>query len=151
VLASSARLSRSTSRVFLCDTFAGVVKASARDSLYAGGEHADTSRATVERLVQSLDLDNVSILQGVFPEETGGALAGTAIRLCHIDVDVYDSAKDVLHWVWKRLVVGGIVVFDDYGFQACDGVTRLVDEESLAPDRVVVHNLNGHAVMVKTR
>jgi O-methyltransferase len=151
LLAKAALTSRSTSRVYLCDTFAGVVKASSHDSTYRGGEHADTSRGVVEALVRAMGLDNVQILEGVFPEQSAHAVADVSLRLCHIDVDVYESARDVLNWAWKRLVVGGVVVFDDYGFQTCNGITRLVEEEALTPDRLVVHNLNGHAVMVRTR
>jgi O-methyltransferase len=150
LIAKSAILSGSGSRVFLCDTFTGVVKASARDSTYRGGEWADTSRTAVERLMRSMELDNVRILEGVLPEESAGGLSDATVRLCHIDVDVYESARGVLHWVWDRLVRGAVVVFDDYGFPKCDGVRRLVEEEMGASDRLVVHNLNGHAVMVRT-
>jgi len=64
-------------------------------------------------------------------------------------VDVYQSAKDVFDWAWPRLARGGIVVFDDYGFRSCEGATRLVEEQRGHPDRVTLHNLNGHAVVVK--
>jgi O-methyltransferase len=63
---------------------------------------------------------------------------------------VYQSAKDVLEWVWPKLSKGGIVVFDDYGFKGCDGVARLVNEEKLKKDRICIYNLNGHAVFIKT-
>jgi O-methyltransferase len=62
---------------------------------------------------------------------------------------VYRSAKDVFDWVWPRLEPGGMVVFDDYGFPACPGVTKFVDEQRLLGDRTVIHNLNGHGLVVK--
>ena len=49
-----------------------------------------------------------------------------------------------------RLVLGGIVVYDDYGFQGCEGITRFVEEQRGLPDRLLLHNLNGHAIIVKT-
>ena len=49
-----------------------------------------------------------------------------------------------------RLVTGGLIVLDDYGFKGCEGVTRFVNEQRLKPDRLVLHNLNGHAVAIKT-
>jgi O-methyltransferase len=135
--------------VHLCDTFKGVVKSGAQDVVYVGGEHADTDRETVSELVRSLHLDHVHILQGTFPDDTGHRIASHEFRFCHIDVDVYDSAKDILKWLWPRLVPGGVVVYDDYGFHSCVGITRLVNEERLKPDRLVVHNLNGHAIVIK--
>ncbi len=69
-------------------------------------------------------LSNVELLQGVFPDDTGERIADRTFRLCHVDVDVYQSAKDVFDWVWPRLSPGGVAVFDDYGFPACPGVTQ---------------------------
>jgi O-methyltransferase len=135
--------------VYLCDTWAGVVKTGAVDTYYHDGKHDDASPDVVERLAAQLGLRNVELLQGVFPEETGDRIADRTFRLCHCDVDVYQSASDVLEWVWPRLSRGGAVVFDDYGFPACPGVTKLVDEQRLREDRLVLHNLNGHGILVK--
>jgi O-methyltransferase len=143
------KLLGSPATVHLCDTFQGVVKAGTTDSHYSGGEHADTSQKIVEALAASLDLHNIKILAGVFPEETGHQVENLQFRLCHIDVDVYESGREILHWVWPRLVRGGIVVFDDYGFLSTGGITRLVNEERAKPDRLMLHNLNGHAVLIK--
>jgi O-methyltransferase len=135
--------------VFLCDTFTGVAKAGRRDSAYVGGEHADTSAAMVLDLVRRMGLTNVEILQGIFPDATAHRIADRRFRFCHIDVDVYESASQSFDWVWPRLVRGGIVVFDDYGFYSCGGVTRLVDRMIGQPDRLVVYNVNGHALVIK--
>jgi O-methyltransferase len=134
---------------YLCDTFQGVVKTGAQDRQYTGGEHADTSQDLVAALANKLGLSNIKILTGTFPEETGHVVAGLTFRMCHIDVDVYESGREILNWVWPRLVSGGIVVFDDYGFLSTGGITRLVNEERDKPDRVMIHNLNRHAVFVK--
>src|SRR5260221_6183953 len=131
--------------VYLCDTFTGVVKRSDLDSAYRGGEHADTTRETVEEVIGKLGLDNLKILVGMFPEETSMLVTDEKFRFCHIDVDVYQSAKDVVQWLWPKLVLGGIIVFDDYGFQTCSGITRFVNEERSKRDRSIIHNLNGHA------
>jgi O-methyltransferase len=138
------------STVYLADTFRGVVKAGPKDDYYTGGEHADASREMVESLLQGLHLDNWRLLEGVFPDETAGDVSDDMIRFCHIDVDVYQSAKDTLEWVWPRIPVGGIVVYDDYGFYGCEGVTALGNEDRARTDRVMIHNLNGHGVLVKT-
>jgi O-methyltransferase len=135
--------------VFLCDTFKGVVKAGKHDSIYKGGEHQDTSATEVDHLLCRLNIQNYRILDGVFPEDTGTNIENLRFRFCHIDVDVYNSAKDVAEWIWPRLVNGGIVVFDDYGFQSCNGVTTFVNEMRLWPHCLIVHNLNGHAIAIK--
>ena len=59
------------SKVYLCDTFYGVVKSGKHDNDYSGGEHADASRSQVEKLLKKLSLNNTTILEGIFPDETG--------------------------------------------------------------------------------
>lgn len=151
LIAKSAHRAGSKDPVYLCDTFEGIVKAGPDDTVYKGGEHADTAPHIVEDLVRYLGLDNVRILKGIFPDETGHLIApGERFRLCHIDVDVYSSARDVMAWVWDRLVPGGLVVYDDYGFSICEGITRHVNEQVRETDRIVLHNLNGHGIVIKT-
>lgn len=151
LIAQKAKISGIPDPVYLCDTFSGVVKAGSEDvTLYKGGEHADTSKELVERLAHdALGLDNVIVMKGIFPEEIGHLIPSKQFRFCHIDVDTYQSAKDSVEWIWGKLVIGGMIVFDDYGFKYCEGVTKYVEESRGLPDRLLFHNLNGHAVMIK--
>jgi len=150
VIAKSAARAGIAAPVYLCDTFTGVVKAGENDSAYRGGEHADATREHVAALIEGrLGLDNVRILEGVFPDETARFIEDNEFRFCHVDVDVYQSAKDIVTWLWDRLVAGGMVVYDDYGFRTTPGVTRFVNEQRALTDRLVIHNLNGHAVVIK--
>ena len=91
------------------------------------------------------------VLVGMFPDETGHRVADATLRLVHIDVDVYDSARDTLEWAWPRLSVGGVVIWDDYGSFQCEGVATL-GRELFASDLEagrLVHNINGHLLLFK--
>lgn len=136
-------------RVFLCDTFAGVVKAGGRDDAYRGGEHADSDERLVEDLARRLGLSNVNILKGMFPEDTGERVSGRKFKFAHIDVDVYQGAKDAFEWLVPRLLAGSIVVFDDYGSSQTNGVRLFIDELHGSEDFAVVRNVNGQAVAVR--
>jgi O-methyltransferase len=135
-------------KVFLADTFTGVVKAGPKDTKYLGGEHADTSEEIVRDLAAQLSLQNITLLKGIFPEETSREIPGR-IALLHCDVDVYRSAQDVVDWAVPRLPSAGVVIFDDYGFRGCEGITSWVNELRLRSDFFFIHNLNGHGVLVK--
>jgi len=150
LMAMTAKRVGSNATVFLCDTYEGVVKSGENDPGWKNGEFRNTSVEIVKELATRCGVDNVKVLKGIFPEDTGGPLTDRRFSLCHIDVDVYLSAKDVYEWVWPRLSVGGVVVFDDYGFRGTPGVSRLVDALATLPDRVVLYNLAGHAVMIRT-
>lgn len=137
-------------KLYLADTFTGVVKSSEADKSYTDGEHSDTSIDIVTGLLSNWGTNGYTILKGIFPEETSNLVAqDSKFCLCHIDVDVYLSAKDCFNWVWDKLEVGGVVVFDDYGFLTCDGITKFVEEQRNYKDRIVIHNLNGHGIIVK--
>ena len=151
LIARAAERNFPTRRVYLADTFAGTVKGGSEDTYYRmrDGLHSDTTSAIVEELLTQNSLNNCEILTGVFPEDTAHLVQDDTFSFAHIDVDTYRSALDVFDWVFPRLVIGGIVIFDDYGFLGCEGVTKLVNDMKTSVDRVCIHNLNGHAVVVK--
>lgn len=148
ILAEAVRHFALTGDIYLADTFSGVVGAGEHDDDYVGGEHADTSEQIVRQLLDKHGHTGVRILKGRFPQDTGHGFEG-AIRLLHLDVDVYQSAADALEWAFDRIVPGGIVVFDDYGFSTCSGITRLCEELERDPRFFFLHNWNGHCVLLK--
>ncbi len=135
--------------VYLADTFAGVVNVGPNDTKYRGGEHADTSEQVVRKLLSSTGAGNAQLLKGIFPAQTAASIVGP-VALLHVDVDVYQSARETVEWALPRLLPGSTIVFDDYGFYGCEGITRYVHElrERLG-GFAFFHNLNGHAVLVK--
>lgn len=137
-------------RVFLADTFTGVVKAGVNDTLYKGGEHSDTSISLVSELISKLSLSNIKILEGIFPDQTK-SLVDEKISMLHCDVDTYSSTKDIVEWCLPHMPIGATLVFDDYGFFGCEGVTVFCNQLKLRNDLLFMHNLNGHAVFVKIK
>ncbi len=143
----------SNSKFFIADTFKGVVKAgSSKDTRYKGGEHSDASLENLRELYSKLKFPIPEILIGVFPDDHH-ELDIKKLSLVHSDVDAYDSTSGVIKWCLPRMVKGGIIIFDDYGFLGTEGVTRFVNE--LISDMLIkkeflfIHNLNGHAILIK--
>lgn len=134
-------------KVYLADTFSGVVKATDEDKVYRGGEHSDTSEMIVDEILKAVGAKNFKILKGIFPDDFP-QLHIDKLKLCHIDVDTYVSAQEVFEYVWPLLEVGGMVIFDDYGFLTCEGVTKYVNSLEL-PNGRKIHNLNGHGIIIK--
>lgn len=150
LIAKKCKLLGIKNKIYAADTFQGLVKASNKDGTYQGGEHADTSEKVVRKLANEMNLENLVLLKGIFPDETGNSIKNLKFKFCHIDVDIYNSAKDVFEWIWKKTVNGGVIIFDDYGGLLTDGVSKFVDELSLSNKGILIHNLNGHAVIIKT-
>lgn len=135
--------------VHLFDTFSGVVKHDAEfDTLYSGGEHADTDEDIVRSLFAKANVE-CRIHRGIFPDDTLQGLPAS-ICLAHIDVDTYRSVKESFAQIWPRVQPGGMVVFDDFAVFGCEGANQAVNEIVAAhDDGLFIHNLNGHALLVK--
>jgi O-methyltransferase len=149
IMARALALTKPHEKIYLCDTFRGVVKAGDYDSTYRGGEHADSDASKVREFLLSMSLRNAVVLEGMFPDDTAEKIPFGPVSLCHIDVDVYQSAKETVEWADPRLPVGGVLAFDDYGFPTCIGVTRLVNELKATHRWTAIYNLNGHAILIK--
>lgn len=72
-------------------------------------------------------------------------------QLCfaHIDVDLYAPTRDAIAFFYPRIVPGGIIVCDDYGFATCPGATRAVDDFVANQPEEVVHSPTAQAIIVK--
>jgi O-methyltransferase len=72
-----------------------------------------------------LSLDNVRIVKGWF-DTTLTSAAVDRIAVLHIDADWYDSVKYVLETFYEKVVPGGFVVLDDFGYW--DGCNRALED-----------------------
>jgi O-methyltransferase len=152
IMATKLKSLGSKKTIYACDTFAGVVKSNpAYDNYYKDGEHKDTSLAFVDNLLKTkFGLDNVTLLQGIFPDDTQHLVSDKKFCFCHIDVDTYDSAVAVINWLWPRLSIGGAIVCSDFGFPMTQGITRAVNENIPLHGKTVIQNINGNGIIIKT-
>jgi O-methyltransferase len=116
---------RSSKKLYLFDTFAGMPETNAEKDWHKKGDFSDTSLEEVLRFIGHPE--RCIARQGVIPETFTG-LESAAIAFAHIDVDIYQAILDCLQFIWPRLSLGGFMVFDDYGFPTCPGARAAVDE-----------------------
>ncbi len=109
----------------LFDTFEGMPETDARRDLHHKGDFADTSLESVQRIVGSAP--SIHYYKGFFPA-TAGPIRPHRFSFVHIDVDIYQSVLDSCEFFYTRMTPGGIMLFDDYGFESCPGAKQAVDE-----------------------
>ena len=113
------------SMLHLFDTFSGMPETNLEKDIHRKGDFMDTSLPGVKECVG--DGPFVVYHQGLIPETFKGQ-EDSKIAFAHVDVDIYQSVKNCCEFIMPRLVQGGIVVFDDYGFPSCPGAREAVDE-----------------------
>lgn len=112
-------------KLFLFDTFTGIPFTDKNDNFHKVGHFKETDIDFVKEFVGHKD--RVEIVEGIFPE-SGVVLNNKQISIAHIDVDVYQSYKETLEFIYDKMSIGGLVVLDDYNVKTCEGATIAVDE-----------------------
>ena len=108
----------------LFDTFQGMPPTDAQRDIHRAGDFADTDAASVRARVPQ---PFVHLHAGFIPRTFGG-LEEARVALAHVDVDIYSSILDCCRFLYPRMIQGGFIVFDDYGFPTCPGARQAVDE-----------------------
>ncbi len=126
-------------KLWVFDTFEGLPPPTSDDpdfeiaNLYTGrcrGSLEDVTASFTELGIQ----DQALFIKGLFQETLPGA-AVDRIAVLHLDGDWYESVKSCLDLLYDKVVEGGIIQIDDYGFWK--GARKAVDEffekRSIAP------------------
>jgi O-methyltransferase len=114
---------------FLFDTFAGIP--SSRLTAYEesegfGGRLADVSMSEVRDRLSPWS-DQVRFVAGDVFETLSKTETGP-LAFAHLDMNASAPTKVALEYVWSRLVPGGMIVFDDYGWAQYADQKELIDE-----------------------
>lgn len=112
-------------KLYLFDTFAGMPETDPERDLHVQGDFSDTSLETVAGYVGCEAICDYR--PGLIPGTFAG-LEAHRIAFLHVDLDIYRAILDTLKFAWPRMSLGGMIVFDDYGFASCPGARAAVDE-----------------------
>lgn len=94
-----------------------------------GGNLAGSFNASLGHVQQSLsDFPCVNYIKGWVPEALDQIPDDLAWKFVHIDLDLYDPIKGAFEFFSKKMVPGGIIVFDDYGSLYWPGARKAVNE-----------------------
>ena len=131
--------------IYLFDTFAGMPQTSEMD-IHKKGDFSDTVFNDVSDYLR--DFKNIFFYQGLFPE-TAGPIKNKIFSFVHIDVDIYKSVFDCCDFFYSRMVKGGIMIFDDYGFLSCPGAKIAVDHFFKNKKEIPCYLQSGQCLIIK--
>jgi len=134
------------------DTFEGHSPKDVKQELDAAQRAGQFSGTSFEGVAEYLScFQNASLYKGRF-QENAHRVEKLTFSLIHLDVDLYEPTLFGLDFFDKRLVEGGAIVVDDYGFTTCAGVKKAVDEFlHTHRDYFSLHLLTGQCLLVKVK
>jgi hypothetical protein len=76
--------------------------------------------------------DHCQLHPGFIPDTFSEVATVDQYSLVNIDVDLYPTNAACCEWFWPRMVPGGVLIFNDYGFFPYRKSTRKAVEEYFA-------------------
>lgn len=133
-------------KLHLFDSFEGMPQTAEGIDRFKQGDFSTTSADRVRELLS--DFPFVEIHVGFIPATFEGVRL-EKVCWAHIDVDLFQSVKDCINFIYPRLCPGGIMVFDDYGFPSCPGARKAVDEAFANRPEVPICLPTGQCLIIK--
>ena len=141
-------LKHTSKRLRLYDTFTGMPEGTEEDpSGHETGDFGSTSLQSVREYLSKFP--TVEYFPGVIPE-TFSRTEEDTYCLIHVDVDLYQSVYDSCMYFYPRLVDGGVMIFDDYGFEMyVDAGKKAVDDFFADKPEVPFSLRTGQCIVLK--
>lgn len=105
--------------------------------------------STLEKLLSNLqEFENIVIHKGWIPEVFSDCNEPN-FKLVHIDVDLYEPTLASLNYFYPRLIEGGIIVMDDYGYFTCPGAYKAANDFASSHNIKIIHLTTGQGIILK--
>jgi O-methyltransferase len=139
---------QTTKTLYLFDSFEGLPREDgSHDNVYREGDLSVDSVESVKQLL--IDFRSFTDFRKGWIPDTFQGLDDRRYAFAHIDVDMYQSALDCCRYFYPRLVPGGVLIFDDYGFPAARGEKDAVDEFFADKPESPITLLTGQSLVIK--
>ena len=104
---------------------------------------------SVKRNISLFKLKNTFVEKAFFPNRIKAKI--NKIKLCHLDVNTYNSTKKAFQWVEKKMIKGGVIIFDDFGIWGVDGIKKFIYsiEAKLEKKYIFINNYSGQCILIK--
>ena len=137
----------SKSKTFFIDTFDGFAETS--------GAHKKNDTfvyKSTDELKKNLDEYRIKKFKIVKTRFPNNFKFRRKIKLCHLDVNVFEDTLRSFEAVDKNLIKNGVIVFDDYGIFKVDGIIRSIEkikEKKYNKKYHIIYNYMGQCIMIK--
>ncbi len=146
LMAKALASSRDKRELHLFDSFAGL---SSPESVDGTHWRAGDMSCRAEMVAANLEpfTGRVRLYPGWVPTRFNEVVT-KRFALVHLDVDLYQPTADALAFFYPRMVRGGVIICDDYGFDTCPGARKAVDEFFDSRPEPVLHLPTGQGLVI---
>lgn len=92
---------------------------------------------------------NIEIVQGSIPE-TLKEIKSNSIAFLHIDLNCSIPEVESLNYLWPRIIVGGVVLLDDYAYFGYQSQKEAMDEWAQLNNVTIASLPTGQGLIIKT-
>lgn len=133
--------------VYAFDTFEGMPETDAGRDAHRKGDFQDAGYEEILELIERHKLDNLKLVRGLFEDTAPKAMKEIgAVRLNHIDCDIYSAVKYSYDCSIPYMVEGGYWVLDDSLYSSCIGAMEAVEETMIQRDGRFAEQVFPHLV-----
>ena len=131
---------------YLFDSFSGFKK---DDGLHLKDVFYYDEIDTVKKNIKKLNLKNTYVFKSYFPKKI--KIKVNKVKLCHIDVNTFNDTKLVFNYINKKIIKGGIIIFDDFGIWGVDGIKKFIYiiEKKFEKEYYFIKNYMGQCILIK--
>ena len=128
------------------DSFEGLSAPGKEDGTYwTSGVFATSDEVIRARLKE---FDFVVIYKGWLPARLH-EVGDRQFCFVHIDVDLFQPTLDSVRFFYPRMIAGGMIICDDYGFESCPGARQAMDSFFSDKPEPVVSLPTGQGLIIK--
>lgn len=137
-------------KFYLLDTFQGLVpgQISEQESKAGIEKYLGTYRDVYEQVKQTFAEFNVSIIKGMVPDTLPQC---DARKICYLSIDMNVVAPEIaaINYFWDKVVKGGVVILDDYGFPQHINQKNAFDEFAKSKNAAILTLPTGQGIIFK--
>jgi len=94
------------------------------------------------------NFNNINVHKGWIPHRFFD-VDNEDFRFIHIDVDLYEPTYESLKFFYPRLLSGGVIILDDFGFENCIGAHKAAVDFMKDKPEYIVHSPTGQGIIIK--
>lgn len=124
---ASQKISAASRMHYAIDTFVGHMEGDVtKEDIHMAGQFCDNSFNETQSFLLTIS-DQIKVKIERF-DDVIEKIETRDLSFIHLDVDLYLPSRRYLDFIESRLVIGGVVVVDDYLAPKCPGIYKAVSE-----------------------